>query len=307
MVKDTDINIKNSNLFKEIKGYLSYLLIDKNYSQNTIKSYENSLNRFLNYFKAKNIDNISKEDIVLFIRSLHNDNLTSKTIAHVITSVRGFYKYLLIMRKVDKNPLDNIDMPKLKKSIPSVLSYEEVIKLLDIEVNDKYSARDKAMLELLYATGLRVSELISVKLNELDLLEGTIKVMGKGSKERIIPIGEIATNYLYLYIGSYRSSMLKGNSEYVFLSGRKENDGKMSRQSFNTILKKLAREKSIKTPFSPHTLRHSFATHLLDRGADLRVIQELLGHSSISTTQIYTHVSVEKLKEDYKKFHPHGN
>lgn len=299
-------NLENTILYREIKGYLSYLLIDKNYSQNTIKTYENSLNKFLDYFKDKSIESIQKEHLNTFISKLHESKLSTNSIAHVITSIKGFYKYLLITKKIKINPSEYIESPKLKKSIPSVLSIDEVKKLLDIEANDKYSARNRTILELLYATGMRISELVNLKLNEIDLMEGTVKVMGKGSKERIIPIGELANNYLHLYLGKYRSELLKGSSEYVFLSGKSKDNGKMSRQYFNSLLKKLAIEKNIKTKFSPHTLRHSFATHLIDRGADLRVIQELLGHASISTTQIYTHVSIEKIRDDYRKYHPHG-
>lgn len=305
-MKRNDTKI-NHNLKFMVDEYLAYLLIERNYSDNTINSYKNSLNKFLRFFSKKELDSITKKDIDLFITELSNDTLSTRSISHVITSVKGFYKYLLIMKKININPSEHLELPKQRKSIPKVLTAEEVGLLLDIEVIDEYSARDKAMLELLYATGLRISELLNLKLNEIDLMTGTVKVMGKGSKERIVPIGDVALNYLHLYLGSYRSKLIKGVSEYLFIKKEKNNSKKITRQWFHNRLKEIANKKEIKTPFSAHTLRHSFATHLLDRGADLRVIQELLGHSSISTTQVYTHVSVEKLREDYKKFHPHGD
>ena len=200
--------------------------------------------------------------------------------------------------------MSTIELPKTKKSLPKVLTIEEVDKLLDITLKDAYSYRNKAMLELMYATGLRVSELVNLKIHDIDFINETVRTMGKGNKERIIPMGEIAIHYLKLYLEIYRSQLLKKDYTDDLLLN---NHGKcMTRQGFFKILKKLAKEKDIKTSFSPHTLRHSFATHLLENGADLRSIQELLGHSSISTTGIYTHVSNEELKENYK-YHPHGD
>ncbi len=196
-------------------------------------------------------------------------------------------------------------MPKLNKSLPKILTEDEVLKLLDIPLSDNFSYRNKAMLELMYATGLRVSELVNLKLQDIDLNEDIVRTFGKGSKERIIPIGEYAKEYLEKYIYEHRGLMLKkNNSEYLFLNNH---GNKMTRQGFFKIIKKLANEKGIKKDISPHTLRHSFASHLLKYGADLRTIQELLGHSDISTTQIYTHITNEELKKNYENFHPHGN
>ena len=211
----------------------------------------------------------------------------------------------MINKYISSNPIDGLYVPKVKKSLPHTLTEEEVIKLLDIKTIDSFSYRNKAMLELMYATGIRVSELVNLKLQDVDLTNDIIRTFGKGSKERIIPIGDYAKEYLEKYIYEYRGSMLKSRPcEYVFINNHGNN---LTRQAFFKIIKRIAKEKDIKTELSPHTLRHSFATHLLKYGADLRTIQELLGHSDISTTQIYTHISQEKLKENYSEFHPHGN
>jgi len=197
-----------------------------------------------------------------------------------------------------------IEIPKIKKSLPKTLSFEEINKLLDIKLNDKYSYRNKAMLELMYSSGLRVSELVNVKIHDIDSESCIIRVMGKGSKERIVPLGDYAIKYIDIYLKEYRNKLIKKEyNDYLFLNNHGK---KMTRQGFFKIIKNLAKQQKIKVEFSPHTLRHSFATHLLDGGADLRSIQEMLGHSDISTTQIYTHVSKELLKENYNNFHPHA-
>lgn len=293
--------------FKDkIDDFKTYLLIDKKYSNNTINSYSNDLLKYYNYMKQKNIklDNIKKEDIQDYIKSLKENGIDNRSISHNISVIRSFYKFLLIQKYITNNPIMFIEMPKLKKSLPKVLSIEEIEKLLNIKLDDDFSFRNKAMLELMYATGLRVSELVNLKINDIDYDMEVLKTMGKGRKERIIPIGDYAMEALKNYVFEHRNSMLKKDyNDYLFLN----NHGKrMTRQGFFKIVKAKAIECDIKTNFSPHTLRHSFATHLLSYGADLRSIQELLGHSDISTTQIYTHVSNEKIKHDYKKFHPHG-
>lgn len=288
-----------------IEDFLDYLLIDKKYSSNTIEAYRNDLEKYYEFNKNKNtsIHDIKKEDIKLYLKELQKQKMSDKSIARNISSIRTFYKFLLTDKTVRQNPIELIEMPRLKKTIPTVLSQEEVESLLDIQVVDAFSARNKAMLELMYATGLRVSELINLKIKDIDLNDEIVRTMGKGSKERIIPLGDYAKEALECYIFAYRDSLLKLNiNDYLFLNNH---GNQITRQGFFKILKKLAREKNIKTNFSPHTLRHSFATHLLDHGADLRSIQELLGHSDISTTQIYTHISNEKLKEEYSN-HPHA-
>lgn len=288
-----------------IEDFLDYLLIDKKYSQNTIESYRHDLNQYYLYHKEQGISlqQIKKEDIKQYLKKLKESKMSDKSISRNISSIRTFYKFLLVEKIVVRNPIELIELPKTKKSLPNVLSIEEVDKLLNITVVDPFSSRNKAMLELMYATGLRVSELIHLKIKDIDLEEALVKTMGKGSKERIIPIGDYALHAIKDYLIYNREQLLKRKvNDYLFLNNH---GNALTRQGFFKILKKLAKEKEIATNFSPHTLRHSFATHLLNGGADLRSIQELLGHSDISTTQIYTHVSNELLKENYKN-HPHA-
>ncbi len=287
-----------------IKDFSKDLLIEKNYSKNTIITYENNLTAFLKY-SNKNFVDIKENDIKEYLKSLKENKISDRSISNLLSSLRSFYKYLIINKIISKNPLEFIEMPKIKKTLPNVLSMEEIDILLNITADDKYSYRNKAMIELMYATGLRISELVNLKISSIDFEMAILRTIGKGNKERIIPINEISLKILHDYIYYYRSEFIrKGNSDYLFISNK--NNTKMTRQNFFMILKKLAMEKNIKTEFSPHTLRHSFATHLLQNGADLRIIQELLGHSDISTTQIYTHISNEKLKKDYNNYHPHS-
>ncbi len=296
------MNSELKNEDRYIESYKNYLKIDKNYSKNTIASYHNDLYKFKNYVKG-DLTKVTKDDILKYINSLKNNNIQDRSIAHNITVIREFYKYLIIDGEITKSPILGVKLPKLKKSLPSVLSIEDVNKILDINVTDKYSARNKAMLEVMYATGVRISELINIKIKDVNLANETIIIMGKGSKERIVPLGDYALNYLKNYLENYRYMLVKKPTDYLFLSSRGD---KMSRQAFFKIIKQLALEKNIQTNFSPHTLRHSFATHLLMGGADLRSIQELLGHASISTTQIYTNISNKVIDDNYKNSHPHA-
>ncbi len=293
-----------NNLNELVDEFLRYLLIDKGYSNNTILSYKQDLEKFLMYNKNKTIDNISNEDLKKYVKYLNSENLNEKSISRNISCLKSFYKFLIIEKYIITNPSDSLFIPKTKRSLPNILSEEDILNLLDIELNDNFSYRNKAMLELMYSTGLRVSELVNLKLQDIDLNEDLIRTIGKGDKERIIPIGDYAKEYLEKYIYEYRGSMLKGSSkEYLFLNNH---GNKMTRQGFFKIIKKIAKEKGINKELSPHTIRHSFASHLLKHGADLRTIQELLGHSDISTTQIYTHITDEELKKNYENFHPHG-
>lgn len=294
------------NSLKElIEEFLRYLLIDKGYSNNTIESYKRDLLSFLEFNKNKSINAIGKEELKKYIKNLNDKNLNEKTISRHISCLKSFYKFLVIDKKINENVSEVLFMPKTKKSLPKILTEEEVFSLLDIKLVDNYSYRNKAMIELMYATGLRVSELINLKLQDIDLINEVVRVFGKGSKERIVPLGEIAVISLKEYISKYRPLMLKQyNNDYLFLNNHGNN---MTRQGFFKIIKSIAKEKGIKSEISPHTIRHSFASHLLKYGADLRTIQELLGHSDISTTQVYTHITNEELKQNYKNFHPHGN
>lgn len=294
----------NTNFKQKGKDFINYLLIDKKYSEDTIFSYKNDLEKFFNFFKNVSVKNISKDDLRQYLKYLNDSGLSEKSISHNISTLRSFYKFLVAEEYLDSNLVMFIDLPKIPKNLPNVLSVEEVDKLLDIDVHDKYSARNKAMLELMYSSGLRISELINLKVVDVSLEDDLVRVFGKGSKERIVPIGDCALNALRTYIFVYRKELLKKqSSDYLFLSSL---GSKMSRQAFFKIIKAVALENNIKSQISPHTLRHSFATHMLNYGADLRSIQELLGHSDISTTQIYTHISQNKISDDYKNSHPHS-
>ncbi len=287
-----------------IKEYEDYLRIDKKYSNNTIMSYMNDLNKFDSFLNNKDITKIDKTTIRLFIESEKKRKLSDRTISHDLIVIKNFYKYLEKNNTIKNNPSVDIELPKLKKTLPHVLSLDEVDKILDIELKDKYAYRNKAMLELMYSSGLRISELVNLKIQDIDLEEDIVRVTGKGSKMRIVPIGDYAIHYLKLYINEYRSLLMKSKiSDYLFLNSRGD---RISRQAMFKIIKQIIRDKNIKKDVSPHTLRHSFASHMLENGADLRSIQELLGHSDISTTQIYTHISNKKIKENYEESHPHN-
>lgn len=283
-----------------ISDFLSYLEVEANYSKNTINSYENDLNKFEEYYKSKDLLKITSKDIEKYIQTL--SDLAPTTVSHNISSLKTFYSYFLKQGRISNNPTDGIKSPKLGIHLPTYLTIDEVNKLLDIEVTDAFSSRNKAILELMYATGLRISEVISLEFKNIDYDECIIRVMGKGSKERIVPVNDYAIKYLKEYINNYRHELVKNEiNNYIFLN----NHGRMlTRQGIFKIIKNYAALKNIKKTIGPHTLRHTFATHLLENGADLRVIQELLGHSDISTTQIYTHLTKEALHNEYKKYFP---
>lgn len=282
-----------------LSDFLVYLELDLNYSDNTIKTYENNIEKLIKYIGNKDILKLNVNIIEKFIISLE---LEASSIANIISSLKSFYNYYIRLSKIKNNPMDLIDMPKLVKRLPDYLTEDEINLLLDINVIDAFSARNKAILELLYSSGLRISELINLELKSLDFDDCVIRVFGKGSKERIVPMNDYAIEALRDYINNYRNLMFKNEiNNYVFLN----NHGKMmTRQGVFKMIKKECLVKGINKNISPHTLRHTFATHMLQNGADLRIIQEILGHSDISTTQIYTHINNEKLKHDYKEFHP---
>ncbi len=280
--------------------YLDYLQFERKLSENTIDSYQNNLNRFEEFLNGKPIKKVTKEDIFAYLKS--NENMAEKSSAHYLTVLKNFYEFLSTEELIKENPCENIKAPKITKKLPEFLTYEEVEKLLDIKLETPFDYRNKAMLELLYATGLRVSELVNLKLNQIDLENDLLQILGKGKKERISPFSDIANKYMKIYIEKYRNLLLKKkDSDYVFINNF---GNKISRQGFFKNLKVIAKKQGIKKEISPHTLRHSYATHMLKNGADLRIIQELLGHSDIGTTEIYTHVINEKLKSDYEN-HPH--
>lgn len=284
-----------------ILDYIDYLKYEKNLSPRTIEKYKYSLIIFEKYMLNKNINlfDVTQQDIMDFITNYFKDKgVSSKT--NSITSINNFYIYLVKDKRIDINPCENIDRPKMKKRLPDVLTVNEVDKLLDIPLHTKEDYRDKAILEVLYATGIRISELTNLKMQDVDFTNKVVRVFGKGSKERIVPINKYALKYLGMYL-DIRGSFLKGKlTDYIFLNSKGE---AISRESFGLELNKIVKKQGLNKRVTPHMLRHSFATHMLNQGADLRSIQELLGHSDISTTTIYTHVSNEKVKNDYLKYH----
>ena len=284
-----------------IQDFLNYCIFEKGLSDRSKNSYENDLNVYKEFLKKRSITNVSSirsEDIKDFLKVRSNEETT--TIAHNLTVIKNFHTYLLKEDIVKTDVSEFIERPKLRKSLPKTLSVEDVDKLLDIKLETAFDYRNKAMLELMYGCGLRVSELVNLTLNDIDMTNCLIRIFGKGSKEREIPIGEYSIYYLKEYL-NIRDSLLKGKPcNKLFLNNH---GSSISRQGFFKMLKQLLKEKGLNTDVSPHTLRHSFATHLINRGADLRSIQEMLGHSDISTTKIYTKVSDEKVIEEYNEYH----
>ena len=293
-------NIINSIEDKDVLSFLEYLKYERRLSVNTIDSYGENLLLVSKYLN-KDLINVTRDDIKNFFDNFDGD---VKTKAHYLTVLNSFYKYLLFMGKSSINPCDGIKHPKLSKKLPEYLTSEEINKLFDIRLTKPIDYRNKAMLEVLYATGTRISELINLELNQIDFDECIIRVTGKGKKDRIIPIGDTAMDALKNYILNYRIFLVKTNdNNYVFLN---KNGSKISRQGFFKILKGLAFDAGIKKDISPHTIRHSFATNLLNNGANLRIIQELLGHENLQTTEIYSHLTNKKIEDDYQN-HPHAN
>lgn len=287
-----------------IVDFIQYCLFEKGLTDQSVSSYQNDLDVYYSFLQDKSVflvKNITSDHIKEFLK-IRGDSESTSTVAHNLTVIKNFHKYLIKENIVKEDVSLFISRPKLQKRLPRALTVEEVDLLLDITLNTPFDYRNKAMLELMYGAGLRVSELVSLTLNQIDLENGLIRIMGKGRKEREIPIGEYGVYYLKLYL-EHRGMLIKNHrqEDALFLN----NHGKqITRQGFFKILKQLLLDKGLNPDVSPHTLRHSFATHLLSHGADLRSIQEMLGHSDISTTKIYTHVSDEKVEADYKKYHP---
>lgn len=283
---------------ENLENYRNYLKYERAYSDNTVGAYMNDLNKYEEFLK-KNILESNTEDLEKYLKYIKN--LESTTVAHKITSIKSYFNYNIKRGIVSVNPADKVSRPKLTKHLPEYLTEEEVGKLLDVEVKSPYDYRNKTILELLYSSGIRISELVNIKTPNYDSEECLIRIMGKGSKERIVPLGDYAVNIMNDYMNNYRPLINKKHTDYVFINNRGD---KISRQFIFKVIKKEALKKGIKKDISPHTLRHTFATHLLKNGADLRIIQELLGHENISTTQIYTHVTNNKLKSDYETYFP---
>ena len=288
-----------------IDEFYQFLILERGLSQNTVVAYASDLNKFQDYLRQKGIEDFTKvqtREIEGFIHWLTQKKLSPRSRARVLATIKTFFRFLILSQRLETSPAVLIETPRFPKKLPQVLSLEEVERLLEQpDTTHPRGLRDKAMLELLYATGLRVSELVRLKLNQLNLEVGYISVVGKGAKERLVPVGRQAQQALTQYLKKGRAALLKKPSSYLFIGYRGR---PLTRQGFWEIIKKYAIKAGINKPISPHTLRHSFATHILERGADLRSVQTMLGHSSIATTQIYTHVTETKLKELYVRFHP---
>jgi integrase/recombinase XerD len=291
---------------KLLDRFFDYLCLELGLSQNTINSYRNDLKHYFKYLSTHSIfhpNQIQKQDISQYILSLHNLGLKSASIARNLSALRKLHKFLLVEGIANSDPSEIIDFPKLWEKLPIVLHQHEMEKLLNQPACDNMlSIRDKALLEFMYATGVRISEVIDLKKNALFLESGIVRIFGKGKKERIVPIGEVAIKFMRQYLKDSRPKLANSKSEEIVFLNRR--GGKLSRMGAWKIIRKYVDLANIKKKVTPHTLRHSFATHLLEGGADLRAVQEMLGHRRISTTQIYTHLDREYLKEVHKSCHP---
>ncbi len=288
--------------------FINYLVVEKGLSENTVAAYSRDLTLYLEFVQSSGISDIARADTTLVLKhliALRNAGLGPRSRARHLVTLRGFYRFLVQQKILDANPAQIVDLPKAGLKLPDVLKVDEVLQLLETPNPSKpLGARDAAMLELLYAAGLRVSELIKVGVADINLEAGFVRVLGKGSKERVVPIGLVAKKKIDAYFTSGRPVLLKGRpSPFLFVTRLAR---PMTRQGFWKLLRQYALKAAVSHKITPHTLRHSFATHLLERGADLRSVQVMLGHVDISTTQIYTHVAQEKLKAVHAQFHPRG-
>ncbi len=295
------------NIF--LKEYLNILRLEKNLSENTISSYRNDLVSLIGFLESEKTNDFSQVDHKLlnsFFKKLQELGLSRTSAARYYSSIKGFFNYLFSNKYIEANPVEKVSPPKLSKTLPSVLTVEEADKILSMPaVDDKLGLRDKSVLEVLYACGLRVSELIELKISNLFFDEEIIRVFGKGSKERLVPIGNSAIKWTKEYLIKSRPLLEKRSKSegIVFLNNR---GTKLSRMGVWKIVERYTKEAGIERNVHPHTFRHSFATHLLEGGADLRAVQEMLGHADISTTQIYTHIDRDYIKQVHRDFHPRG-
>ena len=289
----------------EIRTYVNYLRVEKGLSQNTIRAYQRDIDKFAIFVQERKLTSstVSRGDVVDFLGTLYRKGLDSRSVARHLVAVRGFFRFLLMEEVIRRDPAGDIESPKFRQSLPDFLSLEEVDKLLrQPDVSAVIGLRDRAMIELMYSTGLRVSELCNLRVADLQMDEGCLRCIGKGNKERIVPVGRQALAGVQEYLRKSRPELLGDRSSpYLFLNRAAS---KLAREKFWKTLGEYGRKAGLRKSLSPHMLRHSFATHLLDRGADLRSVQMMLGHSDISTTQIYTHVVEERLKQVYKAHHP---
>jgi len=293
-------------LHEYVDQYLAFLLVEKGLSKNTLAAYSADLAGYLGFLEQQGISRVSEDDMAVVLKYLidmRDQGLNKRSRARHLVALRGFYKYLTQEKIIRANPVTVVDMPKIGFRLPDVLSVPEVTALVESpDLGTPRGKRDAAMLELLYAAGLRVSELVSVALQDINLEVCFVRVFGKGSKERVVPIGSVAAARVEDYVKNARPLLLKGYvSRYLFVAWRGQ---PMTRQGFWKLLKKYARAADLEKRVTPHSLRHSFASHLLEGGADLRSVQMMLGHADIATTQIYTHVAYSHLKDVHNRFHP---
>lgn len=290
---------------KEMDKFLNYLEKEKMYPDTTIRSYSKDLEHYNEFIKKSNIDylKISRDQVRDFLKYLDNLKLSKSSVSRILSSLRHFYNYLLINNKVEANAFKSIRNPKKEKKLPNFLTSEELNKIFDtIDVSNDLGLRNRLIIEFLYATGLRVSELVSLKVSNIDFGNKQVRVIGKGNKERIVFYGEYASFFLDKYMNGIRSNLLKGkNSDYLLINN---NGGALTSRGVELIVDKVVNDAALKHNISPHVIRHTFATDLLNNGADLKSVQELLGHSSLSTTQIYTHITNERLRSVYLKSFP---
>ncbi len=291
---------------EEINDYLHYLTIERGLSLNTRKSYERDLLQYLHYLEDEQItswQDVDRYVVINYLEKMHDEKKAPATVTRMITSLRRFHQFLRQERLTNHDPMQHIDTPKKVQKLPSTLSLTEVERLIETpDTTKNLGIRDRAILEVMYATGMRVSELVGLKLSDLHLSLGLVQTLGKGDKERIIPLGDYAIQWLERYLDEARPLLVANPSEtHVFVN---HHGTGLSRQGIWKNLKQLVREAGINKEVTPHTLRHSFATHLLENGADLRTVQELLGHADISTTQIYTHITKKRMTDVYKQHFP---
>ena len=292
-----------------LKEYLTTLKLERNLSGNTVSSYKNDISSLLSFLETLGLTDpseVNKKDLNSFFSSLNKTGLSSNSAARYYSSIKGFFRYLFIQNYIKENPMERVSSPKLKKGLPLVLSVSEVDSILSRpDTSNVLGLRDKSLLELLYACGVRVSELLGLKVSDLFFNEEMIRVFGKGSKERLVPVGRSAVKWVKEYLIKSRPMLEKKHKSENFLFLNKRGT-KLSRMGIWKIVDKYIKDAGIKKKIHPHTFRHSFATHLLEGGADLRAVQEMLGHADISTTQIYTHIDREYIKQMHKDFHPRG-
>lgn len=290
----------------QLQGFLNYLSVERGLAPNTLESYGRDLRQFLTYLEEKkhvSITETTQAIVIGYLLHLQAKGRATATLSRSLAAIKSFFHFLAREQVIPRDPTVNLDAPKQEKRLPRVLTVEEVVKLLEQpDLKTPPGIRDRTMLEVLYATGLRVSELVSLKIKDINLEEGYIRCFGKGSKERIVPLGSVATKYVTFYLDHARKFLAANPKEETLFLNHHGNG--LTRQGFWKIIKKYADQLGISSMITPHTLRHSFATHLLENGADLRSVQEMLGHADISTTQIYTHLTRNKLKEVYEKTHP---